>query len=100
MMASRKTGPATAPMDAEVAVGESVLSGKELRVQVSLALPADMFKQAEVIAGLRGPLEALCKALPGAVVSHSIVTPRPKMDAPAPEPLETEMALLALDDAA
>lgn len=87
MMATKKAVPAV--QEAEPDAG----SGKELRVQLAMMLPADMFAQAEIIAGLRGPLDALRKALPGATVTHSIVTPRaPKIEAPA-EPTALEQAI-------
>lgn len=75
---------ATKKAAAVVVQDEPEASGKELRVQVAMALPADMFRQAEIIAGLRGPLDALTKALPGAVVTHAIVTPRPAKPGAAP----------------
>ena len=60
---------------------------KELRISAVVAVPDDMFEQADLIAKVRPAIEALRESLPaGVVVSADLVNPRPREEGAAPKP--------------
>lgn len=57
---------------AAVNLEQDVESESDFRLTVTIPVPADVFRQAEMISALRGPIEALRKQFPGASVEHSV----------------------------